>query len=1021
MANGKLEAVILHLISVLKTDVEDYCELETIDRNTIVAADGSLASIVRFNGTKSVLGRDQFLQMVRRLEGSLSVYFGTKGHQLQVVFRRDDDASATLEANAQQQRMTAERLHLAVADLIDEGKEKYLQYVYDEECYFVFWSRPALLDPVEAKMARDEINQLRRETNWPTAKNAQNLLRPIRFLADRHAAFVSKVCDDLSSPEFGCSLDRLDVSEMLRVVRKSVYPDYTADAWSPAVPGTKIPLRWKNNDDRDDASEVLYPSLPRQIMVGMGEIGKRGSKQLPDPTTVRVGSRIYAPLLIEIPPKDPQFFNNLFNALNRAETREKGRIRALPYCVSFMLESDGMGAMGWRSLFANVLGWTSTVNKNINLASQTLGEQKRDGETIVKLRIAAMTWAGSGPEGAAELTLRKSKLWRTLEGWGGATVIERTGNPMMTFQTAAIGLSWKHIGNPGPAPLRDALELLPLTRPASPFISGSTIYRSLDGKILRYQRFSSDQTTWITLIAGKPGSGKSVLMNNNNVEACLLPGLTRLPYICIIDIGVSSSGFIDLIRENLPPHLQHQAIYRRLQNSEDDCINPMDAPLGKRVPLPKDRSFLVNFLSTLATPPERKGKPYEGMSTFVGRIIDGAYRLKSDKYEKAQPETYKRGHDPIVDAAVDKIKFLTKPATTYWELVDAMFKAGLYYEAEVTQRYAVPTLNDLIQFASSQEIASEYEGATVENGREIHKAFALGIREAINDYPIFRGHTRFDIGSARVMALDLQDVAIIGSDAASKQTALMYMIARQSFMKKVAFSNEDLPHFDPLYRPYYERMVNDITEDYKVLCMDEFHKTGGHPILRTQVMTDGLEGRKWNLEIVLASQLMEHFGDMTKIATSFFILDSGNEETRGWLREHVGLNEVEEHALVNYVHGAGPHGATFLARVSTKTSTFSQLFTLTAGPMRLWALSTTSEDRKLRTLLYRAMPGNEARALLARRFPGGSCKKLVEKLKSEMSHTSQFVDETELEGSIVERLAKELIDDYYGASELASA
>ena len=33
-------------------------------------------------------------------------------------------------------------------------------------------------------------------------------------------------------------------------------------------------------------------------------------------------------------------------------------------------------------------------------------------------------------------------------------------------------------------------------------------------------------------------------------------------------------------------------------------------------------------------------------------------------------------------------------------------------------------------------------------------------REAITDYPIFAGHTRFDIGSARVMALDLQDVAL---------------------------------------------------------------------------------------------------------------------------------------------------------------------------------------------------------------------------------------------------------------------
>ncbi|WP_144175912.1 hypothetical protein, partial [Pseudomonas sp. Kh13] len=86
------------------------------------------------------------------------------------------------------------------------------------------------------------------------------------------------------------------------------------------------------------------------------------------------------------------------------------------------------------------------------------------------------------------------------------------------------------LGDPAAAPLGDAVAMLPLTRPASPFQEGSTIYRSLDGKILKYQRFSSQQTTWITLIAGKPGSGKSVLMNNNHFESCLMPGLTGLPY-----------------------------------------------------------------------------------------------------------------------------------------------------------------------------------------------------------------------------------------------------------------------------------------------------------------------------------------------------------------------------------------------------------------------------------------------------------------------------------------------------------
>ncbi|WP_240533907.1 hypothetical protein [Aeromonas veronii] len=518
---------------------------------------------------------------------------------------------------------------------------------------------------------------------------------------------------------------------------------------------------------------------------------------------------------------------------------------------------------------------------------------------------------------------------------------------------------------------------------------------------------------------GKPGSGKSVLMNNNNVECCLMPGITRLPYIGIIDIGVSSSGFIDLIRDSLPENMRHLAIYKRLQNSERDCINPMDTPLGKREPLPKDREFIKNFLSILVTPPERRGKPYEGMSNFVGRMIDLAFQKKSDRLEKASPETYKPGHNAVVDEAVAKLGYKILPATTYWELVDALFKAGYIYEAEVAQRYAVPTLNDLVGVASSEEVEAEYGGVMAEGNRPLIKAFSLGIREAVGDYPIFSSHTRFDIGSARVISLDLQDVAIIGSDSAYKQTALMYMIARQSFMKKVAFSKEDLPYFDDLYKPYYDRLINDIVDENKVLCMDEFHKTGGHDGLKLQVLTDGREARKWNLEIILASQLMEDFGELTKIATALFILDSGTEETRRWLRDNIGLKPVEESALVNYVHGANAHGATFLARFD-QNATYSQLFTMTAGAMRLWALSTTAEDRKLRGLLYESMPRQQARRLLAKRFPGGSCKKLVERLKEETFRGADFVDD-DMESSVIERLAKELIHEYYNSTELEVA
>jgi intracellular multiplication protein IcmB len=86
--------------------------------------------------------------------------------------------------------------------------------------------------------------------------------------------------------------------------------------------------------------------------------------------------------------------------------------------------------------------------------------------------------------------------------------------------------------------------------------------------------------------------------------------------------------------------------------------------------------------------------------------------------------------------------------------------------------------------------------------------------------------------------------------------------------------------------------------------------------------------------------------------------------------------------------------------MKTKHGRVMQLLTMTIGPIELWAYSTTAEDAALRNRLYDLM-GDAARArrVLAARYPGGTAKSDIEKLKSSM-----VADE----GGVIERLAQEL-------------
>lgn len=1034
--SSKTESIILHLLSNLNPQIHHYCDLETVDgdpgdaarkipnKQILIYQDGSCASILKLNGIKNLMSLEDFENLVVSFTQTLEPFLRLKGHQVQCLYRRDLDALDQLNAIGSIQKASAKQLKLNVDDLIDESVEKYSQYVYEEDCYIVLYSRPALLDKIEMKMDRDKKSVLRKTYEIPSMVNGQNLLRPVSYLYDRHIAFVSKVYDDLTSHYLGVSVEQMDIKSMLRDIKRVANRNGTNPLWEPSIPGNGIAPRWNEGDDIGEGGIVTYPPLAEQILNEPAMLGKARDKNLPDEEFIRIGDRVYAPIVLEVPPRtDNESFNNLFNALNRAETIQNGERKALPYSLSFMMEGDGMGFTLIKSIFSQFLSFTSEQNRNINASMRELKEYVRDHGCVVKFRIAAMTWSDSDIESVNELKLRKSKLKNAIEGWSGASWKSITGDAAVTWRSNNLGLSPKHNGNPCAAPLESAVQLLPITRPASAFAKGTILNRSLDGSILPLERFSSAQTTWVTLAVGKPGSGKSVLLNNFNFEACVSPGIKRLPYVGIIDIGISSLGFIDLIRDGLPPEQQYQVVYRRIQNTEKYGINVMDTPLLQRMPLKREMTFKINFITALVTPPE-SDRPKEGMTAFVARVLKEAYLLCQDDIERGQPKKYTRYQNKTVDESLVKLGHNLDDALnmTYWEIAEQFFDQKMYYECEVAQRYAVPTLNDLGHAAHSETINSEFSH---EEGQRLRSAFVMGLRDAIDQYEIFRGITQFDLGAARVVSIDLQDVA--GKDpspASVKQTTLMYMIARQSFMQKLAYSKEDLDSFSPKAKPYYERIISELVEEEKILMYDEFHKTqtevqkekGGSPsVLQQQVFTDGREARKWKMEIVLGSQLLADFGLLTKIATNIYLLDASTPQERNTFITELGITRAAASALEAHVHGPGRHGTTFLAVTDTVKGRYCQLYTLTLGAMRLWSLSTTAEDRKMREIFYANFEDRkEARAALASYFPDGSCKAYVENEKRRMALTSDenFISDEEVSG-MVEAIAKRCIDDYY--------
>lgn len=980
------------LSGATKQNAYDYCCLETAeDSHTLVAKDGSLLTVMRVDGVSAVIGNAEFTDLVDGLTLSIQSYFGEdSAHMIQVYMANDPNlAHESISLAQAPSRLTAKTIGLSLDDLFEERERHLAKFVSYEGIFFVLWTRPAALSRQEASLSRAAKKEWMKKHRPPLAMDAQNLVAGITEIRNRHRSFVRAMEADMRRLHIVC--ETLEVHAAIREVRRSVDPEFTEPDWSGYLPGDKIPLRDSGYLDREsDISEVMWPPIPWQVFPRDAEIINL--------TTVRVGDRIYAPLYVDLPPKEVAPFIDLFAKTLTIDA---------PWRISFLIEGGALRAFSFKKMMADLLSF-SGENRLVSDALEELREMEVEGESMVKVSISLATWAGR--DDIKLLRERASRLARAAVSWGHCDIREVSGDSLEGMLSSSLSISYGSVGTPAAAPLRDVIKMLPITRPASPWATGSMLMRSPDGKLMPYQPGSSKQTTWNTLVAGRPGSGKSVLMAASNLAICLAPGIQRLPRIAIIDIGPSSSGFISLLRDALPENRRHEVAHFRMKMAPDYAINPFDTQMGSRFPTSQDRAFLVNFITLLATPAELD-TAYDSMTSLVSQVVDEVYKMRADT-DRGRPYAYSIGVDTQVDTALDLYSFETIRSTTWWDVVDFLFEKKEYHVAMLAQRHAVPSVADMGAAAMSEQVRTRYSAAKVSTQESLPEAFSRLISDAVRDYPVLSSATKFDIGDARVVAIDLDEVAKKGGSAADRQSAVMYMLARYALARNFSLNLDNLPEFPDRYQAYHRERIKEINEDLKRICYDEFHRTKNSRSVREQVLLDQREGRKWNVDVMLGSQSIEDFDDdMISFATAVFIMDAGQEQTVNQVQQRLGLTPAERGALVNYVHGPSKSGATMLARFDTKNGRCGLLLTSTLGPIEIWAYSTTAEDASLRRTLSDVIGPSNARKLLAKHFPGGTAKDEVERRKNLAAIKGKFSDEID-EGGIINALAKELLESH---------
>jgi intracellular multiplication protein IcmB len=985
---GSIDTLLEWVSSALKTTASSYCDLEAVDnRHTLVTRDGGMLSVLRIEGVQYMVGGEEFERLHNGVSHALATAMSRPGYGAQMLFSYDkEDIINDIRNIFSAAYETAERLQLELDDLFKERERTMSHYCAEEKTFLVLWTFPTAISEQQLKAANQKKFESIKKEKLPPMRYGQSMFASIPDLREGHESYVRSTLTELQS--LGLTINLLDVHSALKQVRMSIDSDFTSRDWEPYLPGDRIPVRILEGL-KNDASEIMWPALSLQLLP---RDGKNISLKYAE-----IGDKIFAPLFIDLFPKEVKSFTQLFNRAVAAN---------IPWRISFMMESNGLESLGMRSTLAAILSFASENNRLLSDAKNLLSFiQTNTDDAVVKLQVALCTWAPS--DDLPLLKIRAAELAKAVQGWGHCEVAEITGDPYGATLSSALAMTSSCIATPSVAPLSDVAYMLPVTRPASPWDRGAMLFRSPDGKPWPYQPGSSLQTTWIDLVYARPGSGKSVLSNAINLALCLNPGQQRLPRIAIIDIGPSSSGLISLVKEALPKSKSHLAAYHRLRMREEYSINPFDTQLGSRIPTPIERSFLVNFISLLVTPLGSE-RTYDGMTDMVGMVIDELYKNFSDR---ESPNRYAPEIDKHIDELMPSLGLSIDSHTSWWEITDALFAKGYVHEAMMAQRYAVPLLADAGSICRAPAIADLFGRVTISTGETLVESFNRMISSAIREYPILARPTQFDLGEARVVSLDLDEVAKTGGEAADRQTAVMYMMARYVLARDYYLTAENVQDMPEAYRTYHRGRVMEIREDHKRIVMDEFHRTSKAKAVRDQVIVDMREGRKWKVQVALLSQSLDDFDEiMIDFATSIYIMDAGPAQSIEKSAKVFGLSDTAKYALRNRVHGPREGGGTFLAQFATKEGMHTHLLTNTIGPIELWAFSTTAEDAFIRNQLYDRLGPRVARTVLASMYPSGSIAAVVERRMAELKDVGMLTDEATK--GIMQTILDEIIEDY---------
>lgn len=978
MAHGLNQLISLYL-SALGDSLDDYFEINTaFDDYNFVTKSGYVCTLLKVRGClEEDDNYDSYRSRCDVLAENLAHYFNSEQHIIQVNYRRSNSGSDKIWSDSVKTAVDrANVLELNLGDLFESQSDAFVEKIVNEDVVVALWSKTNNLSPKKSGEELEEVVESEKKLGGTLQKSKQALVGGFSQVMVAHKEFVRDFIKSLDGMGTACQTLKRDAA--VNAIGKVLSPEII-DELDIIFPDSAYNPKRKENvvDGVFSIEDALWPSLSEQILPEDSVECSLSEK------VSRVGRTLFSSFEVSEPPRNLVTFNALADYIDKD----------VPTLISFYMDSAVSFEFFWKKTLSKFPYPSS--NDRLNKSIKATDSLKLIKKPTAEYKISVCTW-GTDIEVVSENNLH---LKSAFSKWGGARCREYRGNPVKALMNSVAGVNSKSFGGTAYAPLNGIVPQLPLSRRLSLWTSSFLSFMAEGGKLFPFAPTSSSfQRYWNIAVLADMGSGKSVLIQNMAWAHWLASNPRGLvPRIGYLDVGFSSRETIRTLKALSNKDKRHRYLHHTLQNNESNACNVHDTELGCRLPDEDHRKFILNFYLAILTP-EGENSPHPDIPALLAQAINDAYRYLRDG---EHPKEYQEGLNKDVDAKLQEWG-IDANMVPWWEIVDMLFDRKELVLAAKAQRYAVPTIKDVIeQLNISKTIKNSFSSVTVGNGAnpELLKDHAARLlMHAMDTFPIIAKPTRLDVEGANFMILDLNNVAKGETPREKKQAGIFYLLGRFIVTRGFYITEELMDVVPEKYKEYHAKRIPLIKAQPKLVIYDEFHRAGHLSSIVAQLLGEMREGRKWNLSIILATQLL---GDISKemlhlLSTIILMSNSvGTEKDVVDKFRNFGLNGHLLKFFRNKCTGPdGARGTPILSFIKVKKKYLAQSFRFVISPYLYWVTTSDAADADFKEYVVTRLGALKGISVLSEVYPYG-VKGIVENLTE--NHEDQSVRDNPFE------------------------